>query len=101
MKHQHLFVYATPTTLPHSRKSILILLILSLGSVSHFIQVMNIKDPKEFQRIAQDYCKDMAMELTLPAYHRLATRISKLCAKKREAFDAWDTTEKVIQVITE
>ena len=33
-------------------------------------QAMNIKDPKELQRMAREYCKDMAVELTLPAYHR-------------------------------
>ena len=35
-------------------------------------QAMNIKDPKELQRMAREYCKDMAVELTLPAYHRFA-----------------------------
>jgi len=34
------------------------------------MQAMNIKDPKELQRMAREYCKDMAVELTLPAYHR-------------------------------
>ena len=33
-------------------------------------QAMNIKEPKELQRMAREYCKDMAVELTLPAYHR-------------------------------
>ena len=31
---------------------------------------MGITDPAEFQRVARDYCKDMAMEMTLPAYMR-------------------------------
>ena len=37
---------------------------------SLLLQAMNIKDPKELQRMAREYCKDMAVELTLPAYHR-------------------------------
>ena len=63
------------------------------------MQVMNIKDPKELQRIAQDYCKDMAQDLKLPAYHRLATRISRLITKNREKFDALKPTEKVAQLL--
>ena len=39
---------------------------------SLLLQAMNIKDPKELQRMAREYCKDMAVELTLPAYHRFA-----------------------------
>ena len=39
---------------------------------SFLLQAMNIKDPKELQRMAREYCKDMAVELTLPAYHRFA-----------------------------
>ena len=39
------------------------------------LQAMNIKDPKELQRMAREYCKDMAVELTLPAYHRFAFAI--------------------------
>jgi len=59
---------------------------------------MNIKDPKELQRMAREYCKDMAVELTLPAYHRLATQISRSITKNREVFDALSSTEKVVQV---
>ena len=75
---------------------------------------MNIKDPKEFQRIAQDYCKEMAVELTLPSYHRLGTLkyklgkihlarlitgMSRLVGKKREMFDSLNSSEKVAQVM--
>ena len=35
-----------------------------------YFQVMGITDPAEFQRVAREYCKDMAMEMTLPAYMR-------------------------------
>jgi len=37
---------------------------------TQMMQVMGITDPAEFQRVARDYCKDMAMEMTLPAYMR-------------------------------
>merc|ERR1712106_12075 len=54
---------------------------------SQMMQVMGITDPAEFQRVARDYCKDMAMEMTLPAYMRLFTRLNKLIDKKRDMFD--------------
>jgi len=63
------------------------------------MQAMNIKDPKELQRMAREYCKDMAVELTLPAYHRLATQISRSITKNREVFDALSSTEKVVQLM--
>jgi hypothetical protein len=34
------------------------------------LQVMGITDPSEFQRIAREYCKDMASEMTMPYYLR-------------------------------
>jgi len=63
------------------------------------MQAMNIKDPKELQRMAREYCKDMAVELTLPAYHRLATQISRSITKNRDAFDAMSATDKVVQLM--
>ena len=76
---------------------------------------MNIKDPKELQRMAREYCKDMAVELTLPAYHRwdfiwanfyfypstlrLATQVSRSITKNRDSFDAMSATDKVVQVL--
>ena len=64
--------------------------------------------------MAREYCKDMAVELTLPAYHRsdliraqptfhlstsrLATQISRSITKNRDAFDAMAATDKVVQV---
>jgi len=54
---------------------------------TQMMQVMGITDPAEFQRVARDYCKDMAMEMTLPAYMRLFSRIQKLIDKSREKFD--------------
>merc|ERR1711963_1162983 len=63
------------------------------------MQAMNIKDPKELQRMAREYCKDMAVELTLPAYHRLATQISRSITKNREVFDALSSTDKVVQLM--
>merc|ERR1712018_77942 len=62
------------------------------------MQAMNIKDTKERQRMAREYCKDMAVELTLPAYHRIATQISRSITKNRDAFDAMSATDKVVQV---
>lgn len=64
------------------------------------MQVMNITDPNEFQRIARDYCKEMAADLTLPAYHRIATRMQKLVVKSREGFDRLQSgREKVTQLL--
>ena len=54
---------------------------------SQMMQVMGITDPAEFQRVAREYCKDAAMEMTLPAYLRLFSRMQKLIDKKRETFD--------------
>ena len=36
----------------------------------HGLQVMGITDPAEFQRIAREYCKDMASEISMPYYLR-------------------------------
>jgi hypothetical protein len=42
------------------------------------MSVMNIKDPKELQRMAQEYCKDMAADLSLPGYHRFLPFLASL-----------------------
>jgi len=64
------------------------------------MQVMNITDEKEFQRIARDYCKEMAADLSLPAYHRIATRMSKIVMKDRQGFDKLHNgKEKVAQLL--
>ena len=52
------------------------------------MKVMGITDPNEFQKIAKDYCKEMAMELTLPAYMRIFSRINKRIEAKKEMFTA-------------
>ena len=48
--------------------------------------MMGITDPSEFQKVAQDYCKEMAVELMLPAYMRVFTRINKRIDTKKEMF---------------
>ena len=52
------------------------------------MKVMGITDPSEFQRIAKDYCKEMAVELMLPAYMRIFSRINKRIDAKKEMFTA-------------
>jgi len=55
---------------------------------TQMMQVMGINDPAEFQRVARDYCKEMAVEMTLPAYIRIFSRVNKLIDKKREMFNS-------------
>ncbi|XP_023327508.1 SET and MYND domain-containing protein 4 [Eurytemora carolleeae] len=62
---------------------------------TQMMQVMGITDPSEFQRIARDYCKEMAVEMALPFYHRLYSRLSKLMDKTRDKFDKLGREEKV------
>ena len=50
------------------------------------MKVMGISDPNEFQRIAKDYCKEMAVEMMLPAYMRIFSRINKRIETKKEMF---------------
>ena len=47
---------------------------------------MGITDPAEFQKVAKDYCKDMAVEMMLPAYMRIFSRINKRIDVQKEAF---------------
>ena len=50
------------------------------------MKVMGITDPTEFQRIAKDYCKEMAVELMLPPYMRIFSRINRRIDAKKEMF---------------
>lgn len=64
------------------------------------MQAMNITDEKEFQRIARDYCKDMAADLSLPGYHRVTSRISKVVMNRKEKLESMkNMTDKVIEII--
>ena len=47
---------------------------------------MGITDPAEFQKVAKDYCKEMAVEMMLPAYMRIFSRINKRVDTQKEAF---------------
>ena len=47
---------------------------------------MGITDPAEFQKVAKDYCKEMAVEMMLPAYMRIFSRINKRVDMQKEAF---------------
>jgi len=48
------------------------------------MKVMGITDPAEFQRVARDYCKEMAMDMAMPFYLRVFSRISKLLEKNEK-----------------
>jgi len=50
------------------------------------MKVMGITDPAEFQKVAKDYCKEMAVEMMLPAYMRIFSRINKRVDTQKEAF---------------
>ena len=50
------------------------------------MKVMGITDPAEFQRVAKDYCKEQMVEMKLPAYMRIFSRINKRIDVKKEAF---------------
>ena len=47
---------------------------------------MGITDPAEFQKVAKDFCKEMAVEMMLPAYMRIFSRINKRIEVQKEAF---------------
>ena len=53
---------------------------------SHAVTAMGITDPAEFQRVAKDYCKEQMVEMKLPAYMRIFSRINKRIDVKKEAF---------------
>ena len=47
---------------------------------------MGITDPAEFQKVAQDYCKELAVELMLPPFMRIFSRINKRIDMKKDQF---------------
>ena len=47
---------------------------------------MGITDPAEFQQVAKDYCKELAVELMLPPFMRIFSRINKRVDMKKDQF---------------
>merc|ERR1719469_1088691 len=41
------------------------------------MSAMGIKDPKELQDLARNYCKEMAVEASLPSYLKLFSKLNK------------------------
>lgn len=66
---------------------------------NEMMKMMNITDPAEFQRIARDYCKEMAVEMCLPPYLRAFSKINKIIEGTKENFDSKSREEKVGYVL--
>jgi len=66
---------------------------------NQMMQVMGITDEKEFQRVAREYCKDMAADLTLPAFHRICTKLSKVIETRKDWFEKLKSADRVGAVL--
>ena len=60
---------------------------------------MGITDPAEFQNMAREYCKDMAVEMMLPAYMRIFSRINKRIEVTKDKFQSLKKNRDMIAYV--